>query len=252
MEESEAGMLPEDGILLTYIWKQSQRDSETKMIDSPTRPETKAADYIVDIPMSDDNHKISENSQKSLITKKLVEDIAVTPLMSQPGMEDEESDEESMENQPVMTNMVDKLAKVVNNLGIEIKKEESLKILAIDLMLRIQVALNECGVFPENSTEDILDIINMIPNKDVIAWNEKLDGTTEIESAETKMLAHSVTQESYTREQEKRQEAKDVWVTQKCAEILQNSSRMYEFAAKTAAGLADLAGMCNDGNILRT
>ena len=100
--------------------------------------------------MSGNNHEISENSQKSHETKKLVEDIAVIPSMSQPVMEDKELEEESMESQPVMTTMVDKLSKVANNLGNKIKKEESLKIPAIDLMLRIQAALDECGVFPEN------------------------------------------------------------------------------------------------------
>ena len=34
-------------------------------------------------------------------------------------------------------------------------------------------------------------------------------------------------------------------MTQKCAEILQNAAKTYEFASKTAAGLADLAGMCD-------
>ena len=37
---------------------------------------------------------------------------------------------------------------------------------------------------------------------------------------------------------------KDVWVMQKCAEILQNASKTYDYATKTAGGLADL--MCND------
>ena len=38
-----------------------------------------------------------------------------------------------------------------------------------------------------------------------------------------------------------------MWVTQKYAEIFQNASRTYKFAEKTAAGLADLAGMCDRG-----
>ena len=38
-----------------------------------------------------------------------------------------------------------------------------------------------------------------------------------------------------------------MYITQKCAEILQNASKMYEFVAKTAAGLADLAGMSDGG-----
>ena len=92
-------------------------------MDSPTRPEIKAAEYVVDIPMSGDNHEISGNLQKSSETK--LEDIAVIPLMSQAVMKDKEIlEEELMESQLVITTMVDKLAKVVNNLGNEIKKEE--------------------------------------------------------------------------------------------------------------------------------
>ena len=54
--------------------------------------------------------------------KKLVEDIAVIPSMSQPVMEDEEISEEApMESQPVMMTMVHKLEKAVNNLRNEIK-----------------------------------------------------------------------------------------------------------------------------------
>ena len=51
--------------------------------------------------------------------------------------------------------------------------------------------------------------------------------------------------ESKAKEQEKKQQRKDVYITQKCAEILQNAAKTYEFASKTAAGLADLAGMCD-------
>ena len=57
----------------------------------------------------------------------------------------------------------------------------------------------------------------------------------------------SVTKESHPRDQERKQKAKNVWITQKCTEILQIASRTYKFAAKTAAGLADLAGMCDSG-----
>ena len=248
MEENEGGMLPEYGILLTYILKQSQKDSKIKVVDSPTRPETKAADYVVDILMSSDNHKINENSQKLHGMKKLVEDIAVILLMSLPVMEDKEiMEEELMESQPVMMTMVDKLAKVVIYLGSEIRKEESLKIPAVDLMLQIQSALDECNLFPENTTVDILDIINMIPDKSVVAWKEKLNSEMEIDSHEAKTLACSVAKESHMEDQERKQEAKDVYITQKCAKILQNASRTYEFAAKTAAGLADLMGMCDGG-----
>ena len=64
MEENEEGMLPEDGILLTYILKRSQEDVEMQTVYSPMNQETKATDSVVNIPMSDDNNKISKNSQK--------------------------------------------------------------------------------------------------------------------------------------------------------------------------------------------
>ena len=119
-----------------------------------------------------------------------------------------------------------------------------LKIPAIDLLLRIQAALDEHQIFPENTTVDILEIINRIPDKSALAWREKLNGQT-INSSQAKALADSLSKESKAKEQEKKQQRKDIFITQKCAEILQNAAKTYEFASKTAAGLADLAGMCN-------
>ena len=126
VEENEEGMLPEDGVLLTYILKRSQEDIEIKVVDSPTKPETKAADSVVDILMPGDNLKISENSQKSCEMKKVVEDIIVVPSMSQPVMGNEEIlEEEPMESQTVMMTMVEKLTKVVNNLGFDVENSSS-------------------------------------------------------------------------------------------------------------------------------
>ena len=77
----------------------------------------------------------------------------------------------------------------------------------------------------------------------MLAW--KLNGEMGIDSYQARALAHSVSKESHTKEQERKQEKKDVYITQKCAEILQNASKTHKFATKTAAGLADLAGMCD-------
>ena len=71
-------------------------------------------------------------------------------------------------------------------------------------MLQIQAALDECNIFPENTTVDILDIIKMIPDKSALAWKEKLNGGTEIDSYEAKALAHLVTRESHTKDQERK------------------------------------------------
>ena len=124
VEENEEGMLPEDGVLLTYVLKQNREDSGIKVVNSPTKPETKPAEY---------DHKIGEN----LRMNEGVEDTTVVPLTSSPVVEDEDtSEEEAMGSQPVIPlTMVDKLTKTVTNLGSEIRKEKSLKISAIDLML---------------------------------------------------------------------------------------------------------------------
>ena len=182
--------------------------------------------------------------------KEVIEDTAVVLSTSSPVVEDEDiSEEETMKSQLVIPlTMVNKLAKTVKNLENEIRNEKSLKVPAIDLMLMIQSALDECGLFPEKSTVNILDIINMIPDKSMVAWKEKLDGGTEIDSCETKSLAQSVTKEIHVKDEEKKEKAKDVWIIQKCAKILQNASRTYKFSARTAAGLANLTGMCDSGN----
>ena len=131
--------------------------------------------------------------------------------MSQPMIKsDEILVEGPMENQPVRMNMVDQLVKVVSNLGNKVKNEENIKIPAIDLMLWIQAALDEYNVFPENTTVDILDIINRIPDKSALAWKEKLNGGTGIDSYQARALAHSLSKESHTKEQERKQERKDV------------------------------------------
>ena len=54
-------------------------------------------------------------------------------------------------------------------------------------MLRIQAVLDECGSFPENSTANILNIINMIPDKSTVAWKERLEGRSEIDNCKTKI-----------------------------------------------------------------
>ena len=165
VEENEEAMLPEDGILLTYTEKQSWKNNEMEVGDNLIMPVTEVPEYSADIPMSRDNDEISKNSQKSQETKERIEDIAVTPSMSQPVIKSNEiSVEGPIENEPVRMNMVDKLVKVVSNLGNKVKNEENLKIPAIDLMLRIQVALDEHNVFPENATVDILDIIMIQEN----------------------------------------------------------------------------------------
>ena len=159
---------------------------------------------------------------------------------------DEVGMEETFEEHTLRINMVDKLVQAANNLENEVRIEENIKIPAIDLLLWIQVVLDEHQVFPENNTIDILEIINRIPDKSALVWQERRNGEM-IGSHQAKALIDALSKESKAKEQEKKQQRKDAYVMQKCAEILQNAAKTYEFASKTAAGLVDLAGMCDGG-----
>ena len=90
-----------------------------------------------------------------------------------------------------------------------------------------------------------MDIINKIPDKNTTAWQEKLKGET-IDSQQARALTDSLIKELQVKEQERKQQRRVSYITQKCAEILQNAAKTYKFASKTASGLADLAGMCDD------
>ena len=83
--------------------------------------------------------------------------------------------------------MQEKLIKATNELGGEVESEESIQVPGIGLLLRIQVALDERQIFPENSTINILDIINKIPDKNATAWQEKLKGEN-IDSQQARVL----------------------------------------------------------------
>ena len=242
VEENKEAMLPEDGILLTYVEKQSRTDKKTELAEIQATP-------IAEIPASDADSWTTTPRQVDKISEKLqksrVEDIDVATSTSQPMVKsDEVRMEETFEEHTLRINMVDKLVQAANNLENEVRNEENIKIPAIDLLLQIQAALDECQVFPENNTVDILEIINRIPDKSALAWQERLNGET-ICSHQAKALIDSLSKESKAKEQEKKQQRKDAYVTQKCAEILQNAAKTYGFASKTAVGLADLAGMCD-------
>ena len=196
LEENKEAMLPEDGILLTYMERQSWKNEEIEMAEIQTTPILEVPECDADTPMPTQrkDDKISEKSQKSR-----VEDIAVAPSTSQPMVKsDEISMEETFEEHPLRINMVDKLVKAASNLGNEVKNEENIKIPAIDLFLQIQAALDERRVFSENATVDILDIINRIPDKSALAWQEKLNGET-IDSYQARALADSLSKESKAR-----------------------------------------------------
>ena len=65
VEENEEAMLPEAGILLTYIEKQSGKNKETEMAENLTIPITEVPECNVDILMPRDDDKSSEKLQKS-------------------------------------------------------------------------------------------------------------------------------------------------------------------------------------------
>ena len=117
---------------------------------------------------------------------------------------DEVGMEETFKECTSRINMVNKLVQAANNLENEVRNEENIKIPAIDLLLRIQAALDECQVFPENNTIDILEIINKIPDKSALVWQERLSEET-IDSHQAKALVDSLSKESKAEEQEKKQ-----------------------------------------------
>ena len=237
--------MPEDGILLMYVEKQSctNEKTETTKVRTTSKVEVPECDTDNWTQVLRDDSETSKKLQKSR-----AEPINVTPSMSQSTANINETVmKETFEEEPSRINMLDKLTKVANNLGNEIMNEENIKIPAVYLLLRIQAALDEHEIFLENTTINILEIINNIPDKSALAWQEKLNGQM-INSSHAKTLADSLSKESKAKEQEKKQQRKDVYNMQKCAEILQNAAKTYEFASKTAAGLADLAGMCNGGS----
>ena len=112
--------------------------------------------------------------------------------------------------------------------------------------MQIQSTLDKNSLFPENGNVNILDIVNMLPDKNMMVWKEQLNGCDEVSSEEAKALMDSMQKKNDSMTQEFRKKAKGVWVMQKCAEILQNASKTYGYASRMAAGLADLAGMYKD------
>ena len=110
VEENEEAMLPEDGILLTYVEKQSWTNKETEIAEIQTTPIAEVPECDADnwTPIPRDDDEISEKSQKSR-----VEDIAVAPSTSQPMVKsDEISIEETFEEHPLRINMADKLVRL--------------------------------------------------------------------------------------------------------------------------------------------
>ena len=133
VEENKEDMLPEDGILLTYVEKLSCKNKETEMAEIRATPiaEVPECEWDIPMPMPGDDDKISEKPQKSR-----VENLAVALSTSQHMVKsDEISKEETFEEHPWRKNMVDTLVKAASNLGNEVKNEENIKIPTIDLLL---------------------------------------------------------------------------------------------------------------------
>ena len=67
VEENEEPMLPEDGILLTYMENLSWKNKETEMAEIQTTQIVEVPECDADIPMPTprDDDKISDKSQKS-------------------------------------------------------------------------------------------------------------------------------------------------------------------------------------------
>ena len=61
-----------------------------------------------------------------------------------------------------------------------------------------------------------------------------------------KKFLKNKTDKSDTTEDEQRRKEKDIWISQKFVEVLHMASKTYDYTSKTAAGPADLVGMCED------
>ena len=86
------------------------------------------------------------------------------------------------------------------------------------------MALDECQVFPENTTVNILDIINRIPDKSALAWQEKLNGEM-IDSYKARALADSLSKKA-------RQESKKGNNKEKMPTLCKSELRSYRMLPK--------------------
>ena len=195
VEENKEAMWPEGGVLLMFVEKTSRKQKEnavteiqaTSAIEEPEggtgspmlfpKEDGKAKEelqkpQVEDVSIPKDSDGISEKPQKSQ-----VDIIVPTSSTSQHTAGSVGAPmEEIVEENPFKINMREKLIKATNKLGGEVKSEENIQVPAIGLLLRIQAALDERWIFPENSTVNILDIINKIPDKSETMWQEKLKG----------------------------------------------------------------------------
>ena len=192
VEENKEAMWPEGGILLTFVEKASRKQKEniateiqvTPAIEEPEggtvsstlfpTGDDKANEKLLKPPLEDVStpKEDCENSKKS--QKSQIDSVVHTLLTDQHTTENiGASMEEIVEENIFKLNMQEKLIKATNKLGGEVESEESIQVLGIGLLLRIQAALDERQIFPENSTVNILDIINKIPDKNTTAWQEK-------------------------------------------------------------------------------
>ena len=119
--------------------------------------------------------QIGESSLKSHEKKQLINYKAALPTASSSTknvIDGEDTSEEEMLNYKpgVKQSMIEKLNTMVLSMEQVVCQEISIKLPAIDLIMRIQSALDQNNLFPENSTVNILDIINTIPDKGMTAW----------------------------------------------------------------------------------
>ena len=198
VEENEEEMWPESGLLLMFVEKTSPKKQKentateiqaTSAIEEPEggtsfpklfpKEDGKAKEelqkpQVEDVSIPKDSGEISENPQRSQVDSIVPTSSTSQHVAGRVG----DPMEEIVEENPFKMNMQEKLIRATNELGGEVKSEENIQIPAIGLLLRIQAALDERQIFPENSTIHILDIINKIPVKSATVWQEKLKGET--------------------------------------------------------------------------
>ena len=162
VEENKEAMWPDGGVLLKFVEKASRKQKEnvvteiqaTSAIEEPEGgtgslmlflKEDDKAKKELQKPQVEDMLTPKEDCEGSEKSQKLqIDSVVPTSLTGQHTMESiGASMEEIVKENTLKLNMREKLMKATKKLREEIKSEESIQVIAIGLLLRIQAALDE-------------------------------------------------------------------------------------------------------------
>ena len=119
----------------------------------------------------------------------------------------------------------------------------------LDFMLMAQTLFYENKVFQESNRANIIGIMKSVPDRKGKAWVNYEEGGQQGTKEDWKELDRIYTEsvmKQPTQTMKKVNEKKQVYIQQKCAEILRNVGKMHEYAALVKQGLADLADQIDD------